>query len=315
MTDTDFDAPKNSGFKLGGSNFTLAALLILLIGALIFIAWLVNSQNKLRKDAQSLKTKSESLEKDNTNFKVAIDSLNDLSIKLEKQLDDLTTQKEKLISSRDSVARLLAYSRTNERNSQAKIAQLQKKLNDLQAKLTDVQKKYDEVMAMSNSTDAELKRQVQALTAERNALASENQRLQRELQSATGNADNRTALFSNKMAALPGEILRGKFSASTRSQNTDRVRVNFTLSRAPKPTESLIFKVFDSSSKEVAIKPVYRNELNAPANPTNQSVILEFENGKLDRRASGIYSVRLYMTDVNKGLENQEIGITQFELK
>ena len=255
------------------------------------------------------------LQVDSLNFAKNIAELNDQTTALGKEIEDLRTQKERLISQKDSVERLLAYSRANERNSQAKINQLQKQLKDLQTKLNVIQQKYDELLANSDNFGSNARQQVEALTAERNALAEENQRLQRELIAATGNADNRTAIFTTKMNVNPGEVKRNKFSTSTRSQNTDRLEVTFTLSRPPKPTENLIFKVFDSANKEILIKPKYRNELNAPANPTNLKVMLEFEGGYLDRRASGIYSVRLYLTDINKGLENQEIGIRQFELK
>jgi chromosome segregation ATPase len=309
----DFDSPKGNGLSFNGQNLSLILMVALLVGALIMIGWLVNSKSKLEKDSKTLENNYKNLESENQKNRSRLETLDAEALKMTKELEDLRTQKEKLITSRDSIARLLAYSRVNERNSQVKIAQLQKKLNELQTRLTDVQKRYDEALASAGTTDSELRRQVELLTAERNALAAENQKLQRDLQSATGNADNRTAIFASKMRANPGELSKGKFSASKRSQNIDRVEVTFTLSRAPKPTESLIFKIYDRTNKEIAVKPKYRNELNSPANPTNQKVILEFESGKLGRKASGTYSVRLFMTDVNKGLENQEIGITQFE--
>jgi hypothetical protein len=46
----------------------------------------------------------------------------------------------------------------------------------------------------------------------------------------------------------------------------------------------------------------------------NQKVILAFEK-KLDRKSSGRFSVRLYLTSNEKGIANQEIGVTSFELK
>jgi len=312
---TDFDSPKSSGLRINGQNTFLYVSVAILIAALVFIFFLVNSRNRISADNEKKTKTIADLQVQNKLIETRLDSLDAESIKMTKEMEDLRTQKEKLISSRDSVLRLLNYSRVNEKNAQTKVAQLQKKLTELQKQLTGIQQKYDELLASAGTTDSDLRRQVEALTAERNALAAENQKLQRELQASTGNADNRTAIFTTKMTAMPGEVLRGKFSRSTRSQNTDRVEVNFTLSRAPKPTESLIFKIFDRANKEVAIKPKYRNELNAPANPTNQKVVLEFETGKLDRKASGTYSVRMFLTDVNKGLENQEIGITQFEVK
>ncbi|TAE11799.1 MAG: hypothetical protein EAZ95_13215, partial [Bacteroidetes bacterium] len=68
------------------------------------------------------------------------------------------------------------------------------------------------------------------------------------------------------------------------------------------------------TNKEVALNPKYRQELNAPANAVNQKVMLAFEK-KLDRKSSGRFSVRLYLTSNEKGIANQEIGVTGFELK
>lgn len=290
-------------------------LLILFLAAAVVAFMFYRSSSKLDAVNKVNTERIDSLVDKSTEYVQKIKNLDDKAFRLEKEALQLDAERKRLIQEKDSISQLLAYTRANERNAQAKIAQLQKQLNTLQGRLNEVQKKYDDLLANSGVSGEDFQKQIQQLTAERNALSQENQRLQRELLAATGNADNRTAIFTTRMKAQPGELKKGKFSPSTRSQNTDRLEVTFALSRAPKPTENLIFKVFDSANKEVPINPRYRNEFNAPADPTNQKVILEFENGMLDRRASGTYSVRLYLTDVNKGLEDQEIGINQFELK
>jgi len=296
-------------------NIVIGGLAILLIAA-AFVIWnLSMNKNKLDSLAKDQKSKIDTLNTQKKTFITRLDSLEDRSFRLMKEAEELERQRDMYLSQKDSVERLLAYSRTNERNSRAKIATLEKRLKDLQTKLEDVQSKYDELLASSGTSATELKARVEQLTEERNKLSSENQRLQQELAAATGNADNRTAIFTTSLSAIPGELRRDKFSASTRSQNMDRVEVSFVLSRPPKPTENLIFKVYDGTNKEIPIKPTYRNELNAPANPTNQKVILEFANGMLERSVRGNFSVRLFLTDVNKGLENQEIGLSEFAVK
>lgn len=299
---------------ISSRNFIILAVIfaVILIGAVIFILRLNQEKNEIM---NNLGSRVNSLVDDSVRFEKKFRELNDKAIALDKEVEDLMLERDRLTAQRDSVARLLAYSRTNERNSQAKVAQLQKQLKELQSKLDNVQKQYDDLLASTGISNLEYEQRLRNITDERNNLAAENQKLQQELLAATGNADNRTAIFATNMKALPGELRRDKFSASTRSQNTDRVEVAFRLSRAPKPTESLIFKVFDPLSGEIPLKPQYRNELSAPADPVNQKVMLEFEQGFLNRRASGDYVVHLYLTDINKGLENQEIGLVKFNLK
>lgn len=296
-------------------NLITIALGALLVIALVAIGIMANTQSKTKSLATKNKKTIDSLDKAVSQFGGQIDSLNKVAADLDKQVDDLVSQKDRLIKSRDSVQKLLVFSLANDRNSKAKAGQLEKKLKELQAKLDDVQKKYDEAVANSGATDVELRKRVESLVAQNRNLQTENERLQGEIAKTTSNADNRTALFTRGLTAVPGELTKaGKFEPSKRSQNIDRVQASFGLSRAPKPTESIIFKVFDNTGKEIAIKPKYRNELNAPANPTNVKVLLEFEKGFLARRDEGVYNVRAYLTDVNKGVENQEIGSAPFTI-
>lgn len=296
-------------------NFTSIILLGLLALAIFTAFMFYQSSSRYETESKEKTDSIKVLESKSVEYISKIKDLDEKAFRLESEALKLDTERKRLIQEKDSVSRLLAYTQANERNARAKIAQLQKQLNTLQGRLNDVQQKYDDLLQNSGVAGEDLQKQIQLLTAERNQLSEENQRLQRELLAATGNADNRTAIFTTNMSSTPGEVKRGKFSSSKRSQNMDRVEVAFTLSRPPKPTENLIFKVFDGANKEIPIKPRYRNELNAPADPTNQKVILEFESGFLDRRAEGTYSARLYLTDINKGLEDQEIGISQFEVK
>jgi myosin heavy subunit len=295
-------------------NLITIALGALLVIALVAIGIMATNQNKVAKEKKKTLDSLKNLQESNDKFSEEISKLQKLNEHYKKEKEDLLSQKDRLIKSRDSVQRLLAYSFANERNAKTKVVQLEKKLKELQAQLDDVQRKYDEAVANSGATDAELKKRIDALQAQNRSLQADNERLQAELGKVSANADNRTALFVRGMSAIPGELSRNKFEPSKRSQNIDRVQVTFGLSRAPRPTESIIFKVFDNTGKEIALKPKYRNDLNTIANPTNIKLILEFEKGFLERRAEGVFSVRAYLTDVNKGVENQEIGSTPFNV-
>ncbi|MEO1652691.1 MAG: hypothetical protein AAFU64_04025 [Bacteroidota bacterium] len=286
-----------------------------LILMIVVVAYLFSQNNRIKSDFNLQTSRVKNLVQDSTEAIRELNELNDRAFMLDKQVQDLLDEKNQLISARDSVQRLLDYTRVNERNARVKIGQLQKQLKDLQGKLDDVQQKYNDLLASSGTSSDEYKKLIQELTAERNSIAQENQRLQRELLSVKKDAES--PIFALDMSAVPGELKKGRFSASRRSQNTDRVEVTFKLSRAPKPTENLIFKVFDATNQEIPVKPLYRNELNSPADPTDQKITLEFEIGFLDRRAEGVYVTRLYLTDVNKGveMENKPIGFAQFEVK
>ncbi len=308
----NFETKENPGISSRNFMIVIGLFAVFLLLAIFFII----KQNKdYTQLSNTLNGRVTSLVDDSVRFEKKFRDLNDKAIALDKEVEDLMLERDRLTIQRDSIAKLLAYSRSNERNSQAKITQLQKQLKDLENKLSSVQKQYDDLLASTGISSLEYEQRLRAITEERNNISAENQKLQQELIAATGNADNRTAIFASKMTAIPGELKRDKFSPSTRSQNTDRIEVSFKLSRAPKPTESLVFKIFDPLSGEIQIKPRYRNELSSPADPTNQKVILEFEQGALARTMSGDFVVHLYLTDVNKGLENQEIGLAKFVLK
>jgi len=290
----------------------LAGLLILAIIAIIFV---VMNNRSILKNSVNQESKIKDLDATNKQFKQQMDSLELTASELNSKVETITKQKDRLVASRDSVMRLLNYALLNDRNSRGKVAQLEKKLRELQGKLGDVQKMYDDLLANTGSSGIEYKQRLEALSAERDVLSKENQTLKKQLaDKENGGGGQVTAIFSTSMSALPGEMANKKFSPSTRSQNTDRVQVTFSLSRAPKTDEQILFRIFDGTNKEVTINPGYRKELNAPANATNQKVFLAFEKA-LDRKSSGRFSVRMYLTSTEKGIANQEIGLAGFELK
>lgn len=296
------------------SSGLIIALIVLTVLSLAVAGYMFYNQYSLNAQVSKQNQQIDSLTKTSDGFVTQIGELVAQETYLNQAVKELQVQKDRLIFERDSVQRLLSYSQSNNRKSQAEIARLRKRLSELQTQLQDIQQKYDDLLANSQATGTSNQAEIEALTAQRNQLSEENQRLRQQLAEASEAAEN--PIFATTISAVPGEVNRkGQFSPSKRSQNMDRVEVAFTLSRPPKPTENLIFKVFDNVNNEIPIDPIYRNELNAPLDPANQKSRLVFEGGKLDRRAEGEYTVRLYLTDVNKGVENQEIGLARFEVK
>lgn len=308
------DTPKKpSGAKFNPQNLILIALVGLLVVALFFISYMATDRTKLRNDSAKNKKIADSLNTQMSAFNFKIDSLNDESKALKKQMDNLLSQKEKLIQSRDSLTRLLNYSRANERNAVGKVAMLEKQIKDLQAKLSDVQKKYEEASQFSQTTDEELTRQLQAVKAERDALATELKKTKDNLQKTE--TDIKNPLTMTTLKATPGELKSGKFDASTRSTRTDRVQVVFNINRPTEAGENINFRVFDNAEKEIALKPSFRNALNTSKNPLNQTIVLEFANGYLPTSASGNFSVRAYQENVEKNITARELQRASFNMK
>lgn len=291
-------------------------VLIILAGLFIlsFIGYMYYSRayGKAKKALDEEQTSTKSLKNRADEFEDSVATLEKIKLNLEQEVRDLEEVRDKFQAQKDSVERLLAYSRRNEGNSKAKIARLEAAFADLQSKYDSVSRKYQELMDGSGSSIAQLQAQIENLTQERNNLMKENNELKADIIKVTGNADNRTALFTTSFKAIPGRIQRGKFRDQARARKTDVIQTNFNLSRPPKPTENLDIKLFDAANKEIPLKPSYRNELTNASDPTKQSIKLEAESYKFVR---GPYSVRVYMTDVEKGVEQNEIGIAEFSLK
>jgi seryl-tRNA synthetase len=300
---------KPLGNKPNTQNLILVALVGLLVVALFFIAYMSTNSNKLRSDSVKNKKMADSLERQVVTFNHKIDSLNDESKALKKQMDNLLTQKEKLIQSRDSLTRLLNFSRTNERNATGKVAMLEKQLRDMQVKLNDVQKKYEEASQFSQTTDEELQRQLQAVKAERDALATQLKNANEKLQKTENEVKN--PLTMTTLKGTPGELKSGKFDVSTRSTRTDRVQVVFNMNRPLEAGESLNFRIFDNAEKEIPLKPSFRTNIK---NTLSQTIILEFANGYLPTSASGNFSVRAYQETTDKST-SRELQRATFNMK
>ena len=147
---------------------------------------------------------------------------------------------------------------------------------------------------------------------ERNSLASQTQSLQTELSKLKNDSQN--ALFALNVRAVPGKVRRSRFSPSNRARRTDRVQIQFKLTRAPSAEETIVVKLFDATNKEIPLKPSYRNNIGKPS-PTNQQLIVEPDVDAKRKFSRGNYSIRLFLTNVNQGINNQSIGIAEFSLR
>lgn len=152
----------------------------------------------------------------------------------------------------------------------------------------------------------DLKKQIEQLTQERDNLLKERKELISELIKVTDNNNNRIALFVTSISTSPKTTLKGNDII------INKIAVNFTLSRLPQPQENLVIKLFDSKNKEIFLTPQYRNYLNNASIPTAQKIFIEPENYKFTK---GSYSVYIYLTNVEKGIAENEIGRAEFILK
>lgn len=194
---------------------------------------------------------------------------------------------------------------------------LKKSLDSIKTTITKLNLKLDTIQ----KSNLLLKKRVDSLDnkaikfrKDLESLSVVNRQLQTNLYNNTSTSKYNSSLFNTELNAIPGEVLRGKFSASIRSQNVDRVRVNLSLNLLSKLDGNIIFKVFDANNNEIPTKPYYIDDnLGDTHDPTNQNVMLEFVKGKLERKDSGTYFVRLYIVNENK--KKQEIGVAQFEVR
>ena len=282
-------------------------LILLLTGNLLFV------NMGQTQTPQRLKKTMDSLTLINEHFK----RYNHLLLENKALNEQLKTNNHKLLKNkvlkeqvwavadqRDSLQKLLNNSRYRERRYRSEAFRLKKMYEDTQDKADSLQKLYDEISAGSGATLGEYRKQIEQLTIERNGLASQNQALQAELAELKEPA----VLFALVMYAVSGKAGNGSFFPTINAQNTDRMRVSFQLTHPLRVSENLVIKLFDANEKEIPLKKAYRRYLSLAI---NQKLIVEFQR-KLLR---GNYYVRLFLTDVNVGVSNRQIGISEFSLR
>lgn len=305
----DQDEPRGG---LNGQAIGLVAVSILLVVSLFFTYKYYKDYKKVKATEKKQISAVDSLRGLSSSLKDSVSTKSAENEELLKKKFELEDKLNKVEDKRDSVQKLLNNSRYRERRYRVEAGRLKKLLEDAQDKVDSLQKAYDEISAGSGSTLAEYRKQIEQLTTERNSLASQNQTLQAEMSKLKNDSQN--ALFALTVRAIPGELRRSRFSASTKARNTDRVQVSFQLTRAPAANENIVIKLFDATNKEVPLKPAYRNNIGKPT-PTNQQIIVEPDSDARRKFSRGNYSIRLFLTNVDQGINNQSIGIAEFSLR
>lgn len=246
------------------------------------------------------------LKKENETLRVSIKKLEKLKNEIVEDLEYLEAISRLIKTQRDSLARLLAYSLQNERIYKAKNLRFQAMLEDLQGKFDSLSRKYQYLTDGNGNSIAELQGNIESLTRERNGLVKENQELKTELLKVKGNINESAALFVTSISATPKTIYRGSI------QEIDKIEIALTLNRSPKPQESLLIRLFDANYRDIVLRTSYRNDLYNAHGSSQLKIKIKPENYKF---AIGNYSVYIYMTNVEKGIEDVEIGMTEFTLK
>ncbi len=266
---------------------------------LLFFVTLLSSQ------AQSQQTTIDSLKQALKKQQTVNQQLVEIKFSLEDKLNMVEDQ-------RDSVQKLLNNTRYRESRYRAEATRLLKLLHNHEDKLDSLQKVYDENAVGGAYTRAEYRKQIEQLTHERNNLASQNQILQVAISKLKD--DNQKILIVESSKVIPGEIRRNQFSPSVRARRTDRLQVQFKLTRAPSPEENIVIKLFDATNQEIPLKSSYHNHIGK-STPTNQQFIVEPDVDTMPKFYRGNYSIRLFLTNVNQGITNQSIGIAEFSLR
>lgn len=238
--------------------------------------------------------------------------LDKINILLEPEIKDLKIIYKRFRTQRDSLAKLLLYARHNEEKYRISTVRNQAIFTDLQGKYDSLARRYQDLLNGNGSSISELLIQIERLTQERNHLVKENQDLKTEILKITGNTNNNVALFTNAINIVAGNTRMGRFQESLRARETDNIEVAFRLNRVVRPQENLTIKLFDALNQEIPLNLDYRNHLNNIYDFGKEKLWIVPKTYKFVR---GSYSLRIYMTDVERNIIENEIGVAEFTLK
>ncbi|OJJ18703.1 hypothetical protein BKI52_24165 [marine bacterium AO1-C] len=281
---------------------------------LLFTLWLCSTiicisspaksqNNPTSKKNDSLKSLLSSYQDSLAFYKLGDKMLRETKLKLE---DKLWATENQL----DSVQKLLNNARYRERRYRTEAARLKNLLEGFESKVDSLQKAYDEIAVSSGATLAEYRKQIEQLTTERNNLANKVQHSSK--QSVKPAKENGMALFAVNIQATSGKIYQGRFKTITRALLADRIRVIFTLTRAPSSNEKIVIKLFDSSNQEIALINDYQNKSGSLT--ATQQLIIKPAIDAPQKFSRGNYSIRLFLSNTKQGIQNQPIGIGEFSL-
>ncbi|HAS40665.1 MAG TPA: hypothetical protein DCS93_09315 [Microscillaceae bacterium] len=236
--------------------------MVAIVGLLLWMLFQYFDRKNLKSDNHIIVKKSEVLDKYTQSLNKIIQeketvlhqvSKSDKSTREQLQEQILLLQEKKEEIRRLKASRKLDFKKIV--RITAELNQLQQKDEALQSKFTSYQDSVSKTQSQASS-GAVTQQEFQKLKDEYRLVK---QQLEEAL---TKNSELSGRLFATHFKVRPGEILRGKFSQSTRARRTTRLKAEYKLTRALQPGEKLIAEVFINGSK-FPIQEVYRNELKS----------------------------------------------------
>lgn len=246
-----------SAIKISERIFYIAAL----AGLLIWILFQHYDQKILKSDNQIVVKKSEVLDKYTQSLNKIIEEketvLHTVSQSDKSTREQLKEQILLLQEKKEEIRRLKASRKLDFQkllSITADLDQLRKKDEALQSKLAS----YKDSLSQNSETYSpsvsaqEYQKLREAYLQVKNELATVLER----------NSQLSGQLFATHFLVRPGEIIRGKFSQSTRARRTTRLKVEYKLTRSLRASEQLVAEVFHQGSS-FPVQEVYRNELKS----------------------------------------------------
>lgn len=268
---------------------------------LLFFVPLLSSQ------AQSQQTTIDSLTRVIKKQQTAQQQLTQNNRFLKKKLDQSQDRK-------DSVQKLLNFARYREGRYRTELRSLKKLLEKVESNLDSLQRAYNEIFSLGGSTLADYRKHIESLTTQRNSLASQNQVLQAKL-NRLEKADNHTvALFVLEIRVIPSVFHQNRVHATYEARNANQLQVQFKLSRSPAFNDKIVVKLFDGFNQEIPLSKNYQKQLIIHRF-ANQKLVVEPDTDTKQKFTRGNYSIRLFLTNPQQGIQNQAIGIAEFSLR
>ncbi|OJJ14799.1 hypothetical protein BKI52_40275 [marine bacterium AO1-C] len=236
--------------------------MVAIVGLLLWILFQHFDHKTLKSDNHIIVKKSEVLDKYTQSLNKIIEeketvlhqvSKSDKSTREQLQEQILLLQKKKEEIRRLKASRKLDFKKILQIT--AELDQLQQKDEALQSKFASYQDSVAKISGKATASTVPLK-DYQKLREEYSAV-------KKQLEDALEkNGQLSEQLFATHLQVRPGEILRGKFSQSTRARRTTRIKAEYKLTRSLEPGEKLIAEVFVNGSL-FPVQEVYRNEFKS----------------------------------------------------
>jgi predicted nucleic acid-binding Zn-ribbon protein len=302
---------QNISSSNGGINWLTIGLVVLLLGALVYIFWISTQQSDLKKLDKNQKAKIEELLLDSTELSNSVKNLEQSVDSLQSQVSDLEEERNKLKSSVDSVARLLYYAQSNAYASKVQVAKLQKDLKALQDKLATTEKQYKETVERLQEQLDYYKTENDKLTETIEQLKANNEDVTKKLDDNNKAGDNSRAL----RATISGFTAQDKGGnkapeATDQNRNVNVIAVDLAFNRVRKLDEKIILRLFEGD------KLVETQAIPEDDKDTKKRIYLKAKDPKytFQPKRKATYKVRSFLLDPTTGTE-MSLGEFSFSLR